>query len=470
MKTLRKSLGLFITVAIISIPKALSSGILGIGTIILLCIGGCMVLSAIEAFLSYFSKKFYINKGNLIFIHGIINRENTIVPLDRIHSLRTKMGVFYRLLDMRGIIFDTLATKQEEIELILDEHDWQQLLSLIEKEENILRPSTPNDPPEYDPTSTVHYPTKNLLLAALCQNHLKGMAALGSFFGIVFGNLSDLDENTTNSIANHLEDFFDGIIASPPKIILFLAIIYIVILLLWIGRILLKYYDMTMSHSKKILTFTYGLITRATNRFLHDKICTIRIKRNILEKKFGFSTIMLKQAVNVSAEKGKDVLNLYGFDNSSFFLKWWLGDDFGKFPHLITAKSGRGVFFHSILLPSLIAIAAAIIMAHFQMYIWIIIPLIYLLFSFVSGIYKMRRSRISLYSSYFIIHNGSLAEIENFVKYSSIEVVRIRRTPFTRWFHRVSLVISTPGTTFLVRSIKEEEAKQIYELLLDSIR
>lgn len=462
MKTFRATIAPFITVLLFSIPK-ISSEDTNITSIIIQCFGGCVVVSITGALLSYFSKKFYIHDGNLIFIHGIIKREDTIVPLDRVHSLRTKMGLWYRMLDMRGIVFDTLATKHEDIELILDEHDWQQLLSLIEKEE---RSPSSQTPPEYDPSSTVRFPTKNLLLAALCQNHLKGMAALGSIFALIFGNLPELDEDVTGNLASFLENNIEDTLYSPLRIILFLAIIYMVILLLWLGRVLLKYYDMTLKYNKNCLTFTFGLLTRVSSRFLHDKICTIRIKRNFLEKKFGFSTIMLKQALNASAEKEKDKLKLYGTDDSAFFLQWWLGENFNNLPYIMSAKSGRGVFFHSIIFPFLLGIGVTIILIHFQLYLWILVPLLYLFYSLGRGIRAMQQSRVILHPSYFTIHTGAFAEIANYVKYSDLEVVRIRRTPFTRFFHRVTLVLSTPGSTFHVRSIKEEEALTIFEILL----
>lgn len=78
----------------------------------------------------------------------------------------------------------------------------------------------------------------------------------------------------------------------------------------------------------------------------------------------------------------------------------------------------------------------------------------------------MRHSRIELKPTYCIIHNGSFAETANYIKYSEIEVVGIFRSPLTRRTHRVSLALSTSGTTFFVRSLKEEEAALIRELLL----
>ncbi|MDE5868596.1 MAG: PH domain-containing protein, partial [Muribaculaceae bacterium] len=423
----------------------------------------------ISAAFSYFTKKFYIKGGNLVFIHGIFNRETTSVPLDKIHSLRTKKGIWYRLLDMRGIVFDTLASRDAEIELILDEYDWKRLLKVIEKEEK-PQPFSSTEPPEYNPTQTVRFHTKDLLLAALCQNHLKGMAVLGSFFALIFNNLSELSEDTTDNLANFLDSYKETLIYSPLKLIIFLSVIYIIILILWLGRVLLRYYDMTMSHDKKLLTFTYGMFTRASCRFYYDKVCTIRIKRNFLEKRFGFSTIMLRQALNASAKKEDDNMKLYCREYSSFFLHWWLGADYADSPDLISGRSGKGLFFRSIFLPAVISVATSAVLVNFQLYIWLLVPCLYLIYSLIRSRYVMNNSCISLRDSYFTIHNGAFAKTENYIKYQNIEVVKILRTPMTPGFHRVAIAISTSGTTFYVRSLPEEQAKLIYEILLLKIR
>lgn len=464
-KIFKQLLAAVVTLAFYNLLSSSKITKFGVWLIILLSLGLCIVLTLILTAISFFPKRFYIKDGNLIFIHGLINRENTVVPLDRVHSLRTEKGIWFRLLDMRGIIFDTLATRHEEIELILSESDWQALLSLIEKEEK-PKPDSPYEPPEYNPSTTVSYPVGDLLKAALCQNHLKGMAVFGSIFAVIFSNLDDISEDDTLTAAGYLETFFDSLIASPLQIAILLVSLYIIILLFWLGRVLLRYYDMTMKYDKKLLTFTYGLLTRASCRFFYDKICTIRIKRNYLEKRFGFCTLMLRQALNASAQKEDDNMKLYGTDSSSFFLNWWLGDDYNTLPDIITAKSGRGVLIHS-MLPSLLIIAVlAIVFCCNQMYLWLFVPLLWLFIAVWRGICAMRHSRITLKSSYFIIHNGAFAEITNYIKYSNLEVVKIRRTPLTRFFHRVAIMLSTSGTTFYVRSIREDEARLIYEYLL----
>ncbi|MDE6682744.1 MAG: PH domain-containing protein, partial [Muribaculaceae bacterium] len=402
---------------------------------------------------------------NLVFIHGLINLDTTSIPLGRVQSLRTEKGIWFRLLAMRGIIFDTIATRTEEIELILDEGEWQSLLAVIEKEE---KPHSLSDaePRQETPSSVVHFPTKNLLLASLCQNHLKGLAVLGSISGVAFDMLSNFSENANDAVAGYLDSNFEIIVGSPLRIILLLGIIYVVILILWLVTVILRYYDMTMRYDKNRLTFSYGLLTRASCSFFYDKICTIKIKRNILERKFGLCTLMLKQALFASAQKEEDNMKLYGADSSDFFLKWWLGDEYSKCAAILTARSGRGVLIHAMLPRLGLIIVLGIILYFFQLYLWEILPGLYLFYSLVRGIFLMRHSKISLRKTYFIVNNGAFAETVNYIKYSNLEVVRIRRTPLSGRFHRVSLELSTSGTTFFIRSLPEKEAKQIYEALL----
>ena len=106
---------------------------------------GYLLLAAVTAFVSYYFRKYYIEDGKLVFMHGLFNKETTSIPLDRVQSLRTRQGFVYRLLEMRGVLFDTLASKTEEIELILDDRDWKALLNRVEMQEWTAKEEKPCD-------------------------------------------------------------------------------------------------------------------------------------------------------------------------------------------------------------------------------------------------------------------------------------------------------------------------------------
>lgn len=384
---------------------------------------GLTVICLLLAMVSYYSKKFYVSNGNLIYVRGVIRRENISIPLERIHSLRTCRGLWYRLLGMRGVVFDTLAAKGEEIELILSETDWNSLISLIENEER-QKPASASEPPEYNPKSSIFFDDKNLALAALCQNHLKGLAVLGVIFAPLIDNIGIFGDDA-KVFLDHTGSFLDETINTPLSIAVALILLYFAAMLLWLGKVFLKYYDMSMTFDRKQLTFSYGLISRSSSRFTFNKICTIRVKRNPLEQRFKFCTLWLRQALNASAEKEEDNLRIYGADNSDFFLQWWLGQDYKNSMEMSSAVSGPAVYLRA-----------------------------------------MRRTKVSLRKSYIQITGGRIAKNDNYIKYSNVEVVRLRRTPLTRLFHRATLVIATSGSSFTVRSLREQEAERICELIL----
>lgn len=432
---------------------------------ILLYVGIIIILTVLGAVAAYFPIKFYIKDGNLIFTHGIIQRLTTTIPLDKVHSLRTNQGLWYRLLDMRGIVFDTLASKGAEVELILDECDWNNLKLLIDKEER-PKPTAENEPPPFNPTIIKKSDNIDLLKDALCQNHLKAFAIVVGFIALVLERLNDVFQDYYETVTDYTLQQWDRLSFSPMFILIALIMLYLLLIIISVGKIFIRYYDMSISFDKKFLSFNYGMISRASSRFSFDKICTIWIKQNFLEKRFKLSTLMLKQALNASALKEDDKLKLYGADSSEFYLEWWLGKDYKDSQEITTAQSGRGVMVHHIVPWLLISLAITALLCYYKEFVFIVLPAVVVLYSIITGWCAMQRSRISLKDSYIEISNGIFADAKNYVKYSNIEVVRISRTPFSGWFHRVSLELSTSGTTFSVSSIKDKEAEFIYEVIL----
>lgn len=434
-------------------------------------LAGFLVISLITAFLSFYFKKYYVEDGNLIFIHGVIQHERTSVPLNKIQSLRTKSGLIYRMLDMKGISFDTLASRTEEIELILDDDDWDALLSRVETQENTQEEVQETEATEQEATAnnkTVQLEVSNLNLikGALCQNHLKGMAVLFGVLATLYNQITSVNDKAANYFIDYVETHADSSAFSVTAVLTVIVILYLVILILWMGKVFLQYFNMDIRMGEKQLFFESGLITRNSSRFSFDKVCTLYVKRNIIENWLGCCTIMVRQALNATDEKKDADVKIYGSSHDGNFLSWWLGKDYTSSPTVISARSGYGLLGYTIRFDILISLAVAIVLCHYGQYIWLFAPIAYMLVSLAKGLLAVRRSHITLKEDYMEISNGKFAEIYNYIKYDNIEVVRMVSTPFTPYNHRVKLVISTNGTSFAIRSLKEQEAKEIYELLL----
>ena len=439
--------------------------VLGIG-------GICISIATVLSFISYYFKKYYIEDENLIFIHGLMHKEVTSVPLCRIQSLRTKQGLMYRLFDMRGISFDTLASQGKEVEMILDEDDWNALIAQIDRlkvdEANESNPGI-SDTSSIGTIETKDLPTVsnlNLIKGAFCQNHLQGMTVLLGILISLYNQLGTFDKEATVYIVDYVDRYTNPAIFSLSSILLLVVLLYFVMLLLWMGKVFLHYYNTVIQINQEQLLFEYGLVSRNSSRFSYDKICTLHVKQNLLEKLLNCSTIIFRQALNATDTKQGSDVKLYGSQAATYFLNWWLGIKHVSSQALVSARSGYGMMGFSLQFQLFITFVSIFVFYYLQWYIGFGFSVAYLLIMLLKDYLAVRRSHIVLKEDYVEIHSGSFAAVTDYFKYSNIEVVRLKSTPFTPYYHRVSLFISTNGSSFVVRSLKEDEAREIYELLL----
>ena len=467
VKALRSYASVFLLLGIAKIFDLSNEGsIMEYIMMILSFMAGFLAISLVTAFLNFYFKKYYVEDGNLIFIHGVVQHERTSIPLHKIQSLRTKSGFIYRMLDMKGVSFDTLASKTEEIELILDDDDWDALLSRVETQEMHEAEAAEQEVTANGKVVKLEVSNVNLIRGALCQNHLKGMAVLFGILATLYNQITSVNDKAAEYFIDYVDTHTASSAFSISAVLTVIVILYVVILILWTGKVFLQYFNMDIQMSEKQLFFESGLVSRNSCRFSFDKVCTLYVKRNIIENWLGCCTIMVRQALNATDEKRGADVKIYGSSHDRDFLNWWLGKDYISSPTVISARSGYGLFAYAIRFDILISFSAIITLCYYGQYFWLFVPIVYMLISLVKGLLAVRRSHITLKEDYMEISNGMFTEVYNYVKYGNVEVVRMVSTPFTSYCHRVKLVISTNGTSFTIRSLKEQEAKNIYELLL----
>ena len=375
-KELREFAGLFVLLVIVNITgdKHTFSGKILLASLI--C-AGYLVLAALMAFIDWYFKKYYIEGGKLVFMNGLLNKGITSIPLSKVQSMRTKQGFIYRVLELRGVLFDTLASKSAEIELILDDRDWKALMERVEMEEaavedkdsgaeawtaaeavtdadagdvqgvpageavdkDMAMEGNPEEKSAAGNAVRMSFSNSNLIKGAFCQNHLQGMAVLFAALAAVYNSVTTVDDHAVDHIIDYVDTHAGTLSLQPSGYVVVAVALYFFVMLLWIGKVFLRYANME-----------------------------VRIARGQL--------------------------------------------------------------------------------------------------TFESGLMAVRRSRITLKEDYIEIHNGKFADIRNYVKYSNIEVVRLKATPFTPYTRRVSLTLSTNGTSFTLRSLKEQQARDIYECLI----
>lgn len=434
---------------------------------------GCVVLAAVTALVKFYFQQFHVESGNLIFQHGVWQRATVSLPLEKIQTLRTKQGVLYRLLDMKGIEVDTLASKDTEIEIILDNDDWEKLFGQIQSPSSSPAESVPTEENTLTPKETVLSEQRlqssnlNILKGALCQNHLHGMTILLGSLGILFNELSSYSYKAVNWVAESIEQYANECLVSLWTLLLTGAVLYTLIFLFWMGKIFLQYFNLEIRIHEGQLYCESGLLARYSSQFSYDKVCTVYIKRNILEKTLHCSTVILRQAFNATDEKKGADVKIYGSNLSESLLNWWLGKNYQTSPVITTSHSGWGLFSFSSIPHLALTLAASSLLFYYHKPQWLFVTAMYLLIILLRSWFRMRHSYLTLHEDYVLIGSGFFAKEHHYVKYNQIEVVRLKASPFTPLWHRVSLTLATNGTCFTIRSLPEREARNLYEYLLE---
>lgn len=435
-------------------------------------LGGALVLSAAVAFTKYYFRKYHIEGDSLIYTHGLAFKNTTSVPLERIHNLRTKSGIFYRLVDMRGVSFDTLATDKQEVELILNESEWQALMNQVRLGEVC---SDAGDhaiaPPPAFRQETLHVSNLNIIKGALCQNHLKGFAILGAVAAYVFDKILDVDSEAADYIIDYIDTHAADVSMTIGQWLLVALIVYLFVMLLWTGRAAIRYYGMTINIGDNKLTFESGLFSRYTSRLARDKATVLGIKQNPLESLAHCETIAIRQAENVTDEKKRGDITIYGSDLGNRLLDWWLGnedEDIAPFQNrssakdsvIMSAHSGKGIFMRRFILHLILATGATLVLIFCAdiMIPSIVIGSLYAALMAVRAVMAWRHSSIELMDKCVLVNRGNIARIREYMRYVDIESVRIRCTPFTRFTGRVSLQLATNSGAVTVYSLTLADA------------
>lgn len=470
LKTFKKLISTFFAAIVILFYEDSDTSINSILTKTAISFAAIVGISLLIAFLKYFPLKFHIHNDKLIFSRDLIGKKTTSIPTANIHTTRTHRGLIYQLLNVRGISFDTIATSEEELELILSEKDWQQLQLDIQNSERYVETKGLTVPPPMPKAEkSISVSNIDLIKGVLCQNHLRGLAILAALLFTIADNIYEIDKNASEQAFNFVETHAGSLIPSPVGVLISLVILYICVALLWVGKNVLKYGNLSITEARDRVVLKCGLLSRFTIRLARDKVTIITIKQNPLEKALQNHTVDIRQALNIAAQKEEQEAKIYGSLIGDDILKWWLGShvpDEGEKP--LTARSGIGIFYRR-LIPHLIlaAIIGCALCYYGQIVLAAILCTAYAAIAAARAVMAWKHSSIVLDNRFIKINNGNIAHISSYIKYSSIESVRIRQTPLTRYTRRVSLSIGTNAGNLSIGSLNEAEALGIRNVILN---
>lgn len=267
---------------------------------------GFIVLLAVFSYLQYWFFTFYIDEETNEFViqKGVLKKTKITMQLHKIQQVNINQSLIQRLVNVHKLEIDTAGSDKKEASISAISHE----LALILKERLIhyseINPTSENtiNEIESEPTAFVKIGLGSLIKIGFTSNYVKSFALILVVFSTILENVRQI-----NVADEYVENQINTLDALPilTSVLVFIAIIIVLVLVVNLGRTLLKYFDFTIQKSHQSIVLTYGLLATKNILLNPNKVQIVKITQNYFQKKLDVTTLGVRQASS-DAEKVKE--------------------------------------------------------------------------------------------------------------------------------------------------------------------
>lgn len=270
---------------------------LGIGTVI--------AVIAIAAYLQYLNFTFYIDDENDEFIinKGVLNKTKIAIQLHKIQQVNINQSFIQRIIGVHALDVDTAGSSNKEVHIRAISHELAlSLKAKLLENEGTKQVVHENDVVQGNGEKTVlKISFLSLVKVGLTSKYGRTFAVLLAFFATIYENLQQW------SRANYaVEDKIDSYLNETTALLsvsIFLLGLFALILIINLGRTIIKYFDFKITKQQKSLVLSYGLLNTRNTIIKPEKVQIITLSRNYFQKKLNVLDIRIKQATIGESDK-----------------------------------------------------------------------------------------------------------------------------------------------------------------------
>ncbi|MHA4895631.1 PH domain-containing protein [Pedobacter sp. PWIIR3] len=276
--------------------------ILGILTII--------IFSFIFAYLRYLKFTFFLDKEKQEFVvnKGIFNRDQVIIPLDKIQQVNINQNILQKIIGVYGLKIDTAGAHGEEVSIkAIDETSAYNLKEHLLNKKTVIDPHSEieekNEKTEEAPFLKISAWT--LFKVGLTSNYGQSLALLAAFFYTVIYEGRQLLDNF--QVDKHeIQSAVTGMLSIVTVFIL-IACLLIVLLIVNLVRTFYKYFELEISEHTNTLLISSGLIAKKNTLVSPGKVQITKYSQNYFQKKMNMLNMSLRQAHFGQSKKGHEM-------------------------------------------------------------------------------------------------------------------------------------------------------------------
>lgn len=266
---------------------------------------GILVLVAVIAYLRYRNFTFYIDDQNDEFIiqKGILNKTRIAIKLEKIQQVTINQSFIQKVIGVYALDVDTAGTHQKEAVIRAVSHELAQALKMRLLEGGKKEETTENTDvvPE---TPFIKIGFSSLVKIGLTSNYMRSLALLIAFAGTVYENVqsfmraNEIDNNQVNTYIDERLAMF--------SVSILIAILLGILLLLNLGRTIIKYFDFKITRQYRSLLLSYGLLNTKNTIIRPEKVQIVSTSRNFLQKKLDTLNLKIRQASGNADQEEND--------------------------------------------------------------------------------------------------------------------------------------------------------------------
>ncbi len=250
---------------------------------------------------------FYIADDKFVIKQGVLRKEESLIPLERIQTVHIKRNIVQQILNLAALQLDTAGSSKEEAQIPALHYGYAtelKSLLLAMKEETPAATEEQTEtqtPKESTGTVLMQLGVADLLKVGLTENHLRSaLILLGVFFGYIsqYSEFLGYDEDSIYKTA------FQFVLVILPIFIISFTLVSV----LWsMWRTFLRYFNLTVELKQSGLSVHAGLLKKEENFVPVNKIQYIKWQSNPLRKFIGYQSLAIYQAASAEVDRKKTV-------------------------------------------------------------------------------------------------------------------------------------------------------------------
>lgn len=451
----------------------------GIGRYAWTFFGLSVVFMVVTSILRYKNFQFKVSDKQLILNSGILTKEVTNIPLERIQSVQLHQNFVQRILRITGLKIDTAGSVTQELEIsALTKTKAKAMLKELRKEQSELVDLKPEEGEEEiavteikeqieEPqVKLVDLDFKALLMLAITENHIRnGLIAIAFISGYA-GQYLDYSEEF---LINAFDDYAPELIESTlTQVVVFIFFFLILSVFLSFVQVILKFYDFRASVGHNSFEIKAGLIKRNEFTVPLNKIQFLEWQTNIVRKSVGFESIKIHQGRSVESV-GKNQLEIPACyaDQTNLVMETLFPEVEKDDEFYLNQPHPYQKVFRSIVLGLLGIPFLVILMFSTELYVWSLVAyVVYLGLVIISAVKYYQSMNLWVNEEVLIYERGWIFPKRTVVKLFKLQSVDINQSIFQKRRGICHLSFSTAAGRKSFRFFDEKEMSELRDFLL----